>query len=65
MTGWIAPIDPDCPKVARFHSSLYDDPMTAAMGAPTDDIENAFARRHRIECKRCAEFGLANIEAVR
>ena len=33
-----APLDPDCPKVADFMRSLLDDPMTEAMGAPTDDI---------------------------
>ncbi len=33
-----APLDPDCPKVADFMRSLFDDPMTEAMGAPTDDI---------------------------
>ena len=59
-----APIDPECPKVADFMSSLFDDPMTAAMGAPTDDICEGFERRHRLICKHCQEFGAANIEVV-
>ena len=37
-----APIDPDCPEVARFVSALFDDPMTQAMGAPCDDIIEGF-----------------------
>jgi hypothetical protein len=59
-----APLDPDCPKVAEFESSLFGDPMTAAMGAPTDDIMEGFARKHRVTCKRCQEFGAANIEVI-
>jgi hypothetical protein len=59
-----APLDPDCPSVADFMSTLFDDPMTAAMGAPTDDIVEGFERKHRRTCPRCQEFGAANIEAV-
>jgi hypothetical protein len=57
-----APLDPDCPAVADFMRSLFDDPMTAAMGAPTDDICSSFERRHRKVCARCQEYGAANIE---
>lgn len=59
-----SPLDPSCPKVANFISCLFDDPMTEAMGAPTDDIVEVFERRHRVSCKRCQEFGAANIEVV-
>jgi hypothetical protein len=59
-----APLDPGCPEVARFESSLFDDPMTEAMGAPVDDIMESFEKRHRVKCKRCQEFGAANIEVV-
>ena len=59
-----APLDPECPDVSSFMDSLFDDPMTAAMGAPTDDICEGFEKRHRIKCKRCQEFGCANIEVV-
>ena len=57
-----APLDPECPAVAEFMSSLFGDPMTHAMGAPTDDICEGFERKHRLSCKRCQEFGAANIE---
>jgi hypothetical protein len=50
-----APCDPECPTYARFISSLFNDPMTAAMGAPTDEIVEGFERKHRIECERCCE----------
>jgi hypothetical protein len=64
MARFHAPLDPDCPKVAEFSSNLFDDPMTAAMGAPTDDIMEGFERKHRVTCKRCQLFGAANIEVV-
>jgi hypothetical protein len=57
-----APLDPDCPAVASFMDSLFNDPMTAAMGAPTDDICEGFEKQHRAKCARCQEFGAANIE---
>lgn len=59
-----APVDPECPQVADFMESLFDDPMTEAMGAPTDDICESFERKHRLGCKHCQEYGAANIEVV-
>lgn len=59
-----APLDPDCPTVAEFEERLFGDPMTNAMGAPTDEIMEAFERKHRGKCPRCQEFGAANIEVV-
>jgi hypothetical protein len=59
---WVFPLDPECPAVAEFRESLYGDPMTAAMGAPTDDFEEDFARKHRRNCKRCQEYGAANVD---
>lgn len=57
----VYPLDPGCPEVAEFSSSLFDDPMTAAMGAPTDDIMEGFERGHRVKCARCQEYGAANV----
>lgn len=62
MSAWHAPIDPDCPKVARYARELFEDPMTAAMGAPTDEIMAEFESDHRRDCTRCQEFGVANME---
>jgi len=59
-----APLDPECPAVAAYMSSLLDDPMTKAMSAPVDDIVEGFERRHRAKCARCQEYGAANIEVV-
>ncbi len=56
------PLDPDCPEVREFTDSLLNDPMTEAMGAPVDEILEGFEARHRKDCKRCQEFGAANIE---
>ena len=57
-----APLDPACPEVSSFMDALFDDPMTEAMGAPTDDICEGFERKHRSRCPRCQEYGAANIE---
>jgi hypothetical protein len=59
---YVFPLDPECPAVAAFHDALHGDPMTAAMGAPVDDIEEAFARKHRAACARCQEYGAANVD---
>lgn len=59
---WYAPCDPECPEYSEFASALFDDPMTEAMGAPTDDIMENFEQRHRSKCKRCQEYGAANID---
>lgn len=64
MNKWYAPLDPDCPEVDGYIRSLYDDPMTSAMGAPVDDIMASFEGKHRFTCKRCQEYGAANIEVV-
>jgi hypothetical protein len=58
-----APLDPECPAVAEFMVSLLGDPMTTAMGALNDEICKEFERKHRQSCKRCQEFGAANIQA--
>jgi hypothetical protein len=59
---YYAPLDPMCPVASSFANDLFDDPMTDAMGAPTDDIMEGFERSHRAKCKRCQEYGAANIE---
>jgi hypothetical protein len=64
MAHYHAPLDPECPEVAAFMESLFGDPMTAAMGAPTDEIVEGYERKHRHTCKRCQEFGAANIEVI-
>jgi hypothetical protein len=64
MYRYHAPLDPNCKVANNFFSSLFDDPLTAAYGAPTDDICEGFERKHRIKCKQCQEYGAANIEVV-
>ncbi len=58
---YVHPLDPECQPVAEFTKSLIDDPMTAATGAPIDDIMEGFARKHRVNCERCQRYGAANI----
>ena len=59
---WHPPVDPECPEVSRFMETLVEDPMTAAYGAPVDEIAEAFERKHRRVCARCRDYGAANIE---
>jgi len=62
MGKWVTPVDPKCSKVAKFRRELFDDPMTHAMGAPTDEICEDFDNKHRVKCKRCQEYGAANVD---
>jgi hypothetical protein len=59
---WVYPLDPECPKVAEYTSVLLNDPMTQAYGAPVDDIMEHFEGEHRLKCKRCQEYGAANVD---
>ena len=60
MARWLLPVDPECPVVREYERRLFGDPMSK--GAPTDEIMDAFRRRHQQECERCLEYGLENIE---
>ena len=62
MSHWYAPLDPECPEVEKYSSTLFDDPMTLYSGCG-GEIWAAFEKKHRAKCKRCQEFGAANIEA--
>lgn len=62
MANWYAPCDPDCPEYRDFAEALFNDPMTYAMGAPTDEIMEGYEQRHRALCERCSEYGAANID---
>lgn len=61
---WHTPVDPECPTVSEYASALFNDPMTAAMGAPTGEIMEDFERKHMPTCKRCQEYGAANVDIV-
>ena len=63
MAHYYHPLDPECPPVAAFTESLFGDPMTKAMGAPSDEIMEGFERKHRVICERCQRYGAANVEA--
>lgn len=43
----------DCEEAARYLKALFDDPMTSAMGAPTDDIVRGYLTRHIKTCDKC------------
>lgn len=58
---WYAPVDPECPEVKEWIESTLDDPILNMSGIGselTQDFENS----HRVKCKRCQEYGAANIE---
>lgn len=62
MNRFHAPVDPDCPEVKEYTDTLLNDPLTDAMGAPVDEILEAFEKKHRQTCIHCREYGMANIE---
>jgi hypothetical protein len=62
MTGrWVMPVDPECPDVATFTSNLWGDPMTSYSGCG-DEIQQHWETRHRVTCRRCQDYGCANID---
>jgi hypothetical protein len=54
-----APLDPECPDNPL--PALWDDPMTAYSGCG-DEIAADLEAKHQRNCKRCQEYGAANIE---
>lgn len=62
MSHWVHPVDPECPIVRDFHSSLLNDPMSEQCGC-IDEILESFDKKHMNSgCERCAEYGCANVE---
>ncbi len=53
------PLDPECPEYVAYQKSLFEG---APEEAPLDDFLEVFARKHRGLCRRCQEYGCANIE---
>jgi hypothetical protein len=64
MLRYHAPCDPECPEYSEYVECLFNDPMTQAMGAPVDDIMEDYERKHCMKCKRCQEYGAANIDIM-
>ena len=58
-----APLDPSCPDVQEFYEGHENDPISQMCGC-MDEIIGSFESRHRMNCKRCQEYGAANIEVV-
>ena len=59
--SWHAPLDPECPDNPL--EGFWDDPMTAYSGCG-DELAADLESRHRSKCKRCQEYGAANIEVA-
>lgn len=62
MPKFYAPVDPQCPEVVAYTQSLCDDPVS--IGAPLEEIVEDFEQKHRARCRRCLEYGMANMEAT-
>lgn len=58
---YYAPLDPDCPDVRDFYEGHDNDPISQMCGC-MGEITGDFERRHRSACKRCQEYGAANID---
>lgn len=57
------PLDPGCPEVVEHERTMWNDPITVMSGCG-EEIQLDFERKHRTACKRCLEYGCANIEIV-
>lgn len=57
---YVYPLDPDCPDVIEY-CKMADDPIMQMSGCWGEFYED-FATKHRRECKRCQEFGAANVD---
>lgn len=55
------PVDPNCEQVQDYHAAVLEDPLTHHYGMGGEVLEH-WDREHRAECKRCQEYGAANIE---
>jgi hypothetical protein len=62
-------MDPECPEFQELEADLHsglDDPMTGYYGAQdviAEDYEKS-CRKHRLNCMRCLQYGLSNLEIV-
>lgn len=56
------PVDPDCPDVAEYYQ-MADDPIMASSGC-WGEFRADFDSKHRSKCKRCQEYGAANVDVV-
>jgi hypothetical protein len=61
MARWVTPVDPECPKVAQWMDNFWGDPMSDYCGCG-DEFQADFEKRHIKDCKRCQEYGAANID---
>lgn len=57
-----APMDPRCPDAPDIDAVL-DDPMTEWSGVG-DEVVAGLERDHVKSCRRCQEYGTANLEVT-
>jgi hypothetical protein len=57
IPGYVLPLDPDCPDVLIYFDSL--DQLGSSIA---DEIADEWSKLHRNACRRCREYGVANIE---
>jgi hypothetical protein len=58
---YYAPVDPDCPTVAKFMHDLF----TGAMAPDYEFSIDEFERQHMFCCERCMQYATAHIEVGR
>lgn len=63
MYQYHAPLDPECPDVKLYYDAHENDPISQMCGC-LDEIFGSFESSHRSKCKRCQNYGAANIEVV-
>lgn len=61
MHKMYAPLDPECPSNPLI--GLHEDPIMRISGCE-GEIGEMIENKHRVKCKRCQEYGAANIEVA-
>lgn len=60
---WNFPLDPECPDVVAFIQAIQEDPMSYECPC-LDEVIEGWENKHRLQCERCKEFGVANVEVI-
>ena len=57
-SNYYAPLDPECEEYVQFLRMIIDDD---SINSPINEIMEDFENRHRVECKKCSDYGSRNI----
>jgi hypothetical protein len=62
--NYYIPLDPNCSVARKVVTALFNNPTIDPHDTPIDDLIADIERSHRLRCRRCEQYGAANIEAI-